>query len=328
MLKLPHRRQLLHLAAGAAALPAASRIARAQSYPSRPVRVIVPFGVGGPTDIFARVIAQRLSENLGRQFYVENIGGGGGNIGYAQTAKGAPDGHTLLVTSNSYVINPVFFDKVPYDPYKDFDPVTVAVALTVVLSVNPSVPAKTVAELVSLIKTNPGKYNFASGGTATQSHLSGEQFRVALGLDLVHVPFKSGGDSTASVVAGHTTMTFGSPAQAVQSIRDGSLRALSVASKARSQLLPDIPTMAEAGYPELEGENWMGVLVPAKTPKDIVTLLHREIVKSIASPEMKERLAALGFDPVGGTPEEFTARIKGETVTWGKVIRAANIKAE
>ena len=205
---------------------------------------------------------------------------------------------------------------------------TVAVALTVVLSVNPSVPAKTVAELVSLIKANPGKYNFASGGTATQSHLSGEQFRVALGLDLVHVPFKSGGDSTASVVAGHTTMTFGSPAQAVQSIRDGSLRALSVASKARSQLLPDIPTMAEAGYPELEGENWMGVLVPAKTPKDIVTLLHREIVKSIASPEMKERLAALGFDPVGSTREEFTARIKGETVTWGKVIRAANIKAE
>src|SRR5271169_4924454 len=156
-MKLPHRRQFLHLAAGAAVLPAVSRIAQAQTYPTRPVRVIVPFAVGGPTDIFARLITQKLSETLGRQFYVKNIGGGGGNIGYAQAAKAAPDGHTILVTSNSYVINPVFFDKVPYDPYKDFDPVTVAVALTVVLTVNPSLPVKSVKELVALIRADPGK---------------------------------------------------------------------------------------------------------------------------------------------------------------------------
>jgi tripartite-type tricarboxylate transporter receptor subunit TctC len=320
------RRRLLRLAAGAVAIPALSRIVHAQSYPTRPVRVIVPFAVGGPTDIFARLITQKLSETLGRQFYVENIGGGGGNIGYAQAAKAIPDGHTILVTSNSYVINPVFFDKVPYDPYKDFDPVTVAVALTVVLTVNPSLPVKSVKELVAIIRADPGKYNFASGGTGTQSHLSGEQFRVALDLDLTHIPFKSGGDSTASVVAGHTTMTFGSPAQAVQSIQAGTLRALAVTSKARSQLLPDVPTMTEAGYPELEGDNWMGVLVPAGTPKDIVTLLHREIVKTIALPDMRERLATLGYDPVASTPEEFAVRIKSEMETWGKVIKAANIK--
>jgi len=312
-MKLP-RRQFLHLAAGAAAVPAMSHVARALDYPTRPVRVIVPFGVGGPTDIFARLITQKLSEVLGKQFYVENIGGGGGNIGYAQAAKAIADGHTILVTSNSYVINPVFFDRVPYDPYKDFDPVTVAVALTVVLSVNPSLPVKTVKEFVALVKANPGKYNFASGGTGTQSHLSGEQFRVALGLDLTHIPFKSGGDSTASVVSGHTTMTFGSPAQAVQSIQAGSLRALAVTSKARSQLLPDVPTMTEAGYPELAGDNWMGVLVPAGTPKDIVTLLHREIIKTIALPDMKERLATLGYDPVASTPDEFAGGLLGRVV--------------
>jgi tripartite-type tricarboxylate transporter receptor subunit TctC len=200
-MKLP-RRQFLHLAAGAAALPAVSDVARAQTYPSRPVRVIVPFAAGGPTDIFARVMSQKLSERLGKQFYVENIAGAGGNIGTGQAAKAAPDGYTLLFAFSSYVVNPTLFERVPYDPYKDFDSVGLAVTSTTVVSVNPSVPAKTISELATHIKANPGKFSFASGGTGTQSHLAGEQFRLSLGLDLVHVPFNGGGPAIASVLAG------------------------------------------------------------------------------------------------------------------------------
>jgi tripartite tricarboxylate transporter family receptor len=223
-MKLP-RRKFLHLAAGAAALPAAARIARAQTYPSRPVRVIVPFAAGGPTDIFARVMSQKLSERLGKQFYVENIAGAGGNIGTGQAAKAAPDGYTLLFAFSSYVVNPTLFERVPYDPYKDFDSVGLAVTSTTVVSVNPSVPAKTISELATHIKANPGKFSFASGGTGTQSHLAGEQFRLSLGLDLVHVPFNGGGPAIASVLAGHTPISFTTPPPALAQIKEGKLRA-------------------------------------------------------------------------------------------------------
>jgi tripartite-type tricarboxylate transporter receptor subunit TctC len=199
-MKLP-RRNFLHLAAGAAALPAISRVARAQAYPERAVRVIVPFPPGGATDVFSRLAAQKLTERLGKQFYVDNIGGAGGNIGMGQAAKARPDGYTILLAFSSYVTNPNLFNKIPYDPYKDFEPVTLAVVSTTVLSVNPSVPAKTVENLVALIRASPGKYSFATGGVGTQPHLAGEQFRLSLGLDLVHVPFSGGGPAVASVVA-------------------------------------------------------------------------------------------------------------------------------
>jgi tripartite-type tricarboxylate transporter receptor subunit TctC len=315
------RRTFLHLAAGAAALPAVSRIARAQAYPTRPVRMIVPYATGGPTDVFARLIAQKLSEQLGRQFYVENIGGAGGNIGMGRGAR------AIVLVPTPLVINPNLYDSVPYDPIKDFDPVTLAVSTTTVLAAHPSVPAQTVRELVAVIRANPGKYSFASPGTGTPSHLLGELFRLSLKLDLVHVPFNSGGLAIGSNLAGHTPLSFGTPPPALPHLKDGKLRALAVASKARVPTLPDVPTMAEAGYPDVEGESWFGVAVPAGTPKEIVALLNREIVRSMALPDIKERLATLGFDSIASSPEEFGARIRADSEKWGKVIRAANIKA-
>jgi len=322
------RRQFLRFAGAAALPPLLSRVAWAQTYPARPVRVIVAFAPGGVTDTFARLIAQKLGERLGKQFYVENIPGATGNIGTAQAAKAPPDGYTLLFAFSSYVVNPTLFDKIPYDPYKDFEPVTLAVASTTVLSVNPSVPANTVKDLVAVVRANPGKYSFASAGAGTQAHLAGEQFRLSLGLDLVHIPYNGGAPAIASVVAGHTPIGFSSPQAATPQIREGNVRALAITSKRRSQILPDVPTMAEAGYPDIEGDSWVGVLVPSRTPSEIITLLHREIVQIIALPDMKERLATLGYDLVASTPEEFGRRIKVEIETWAKVIRAANIKPE
>ena len=326
-MKLP-RRRFLQLAAGAAALPAVSRMARAQAYPTRPVRAVVAFAPGGVTDTFARLMAQKLTEQLGKQVYVENIAGASGNIGTGQVAKAAPDGYTILFAFSSHVVNPTLFARVPYDPIKDFDPVTLAVASTTVLTVNPSVPAKTVKELVDLIKANPGKYSFGSAGAGTQAHLAGEQFRLSLGLDLVHVPFGGGGPAVAAVVAGHTPMSFVSPQAAMQHVREGTVRALAVTSKTRSQIFPDVPTMAEAGYPEIEGDGWVGILVPAGTPAEIIAILYRESAKILAQPDMKERLAALGYDVVASTPKEFAARIAAEIEMWAKVIRAANIKPQ
>jgi len=326
-LKLP-RRQFLHLAAGAAALPALLRVARAQSYPERPVRVIVPYAPGGPTDIFARLVGQKLSEHFGKQFYVENIGGAGGNIGMGQGAKAAPDGYTMLVAGAPMVINPILYERVPFDPYKDFDPVTVAVTSPDILSVNPLLPVRSVKDLVALIKAHPGKYNFASPGTGTPGHLVGELFRLSLGLDLVHVPFNSAGLAIGSTVAGHTPIAFTAPPPVVPQVKEGKLRALAVASKTRLQALPDVPTMAEAGYPDIEGEVWLAVIVPARTPKEIIALLLREIVKTIALPDMKERMATLGFDPVGSSPEECAAQLRTEAAKWAKVIREAGIKAQ
>jgi tripartite-type tricarboxylate transporter receptor subunit TctC len=325
-MKLP-RRNFLHLVAGAAALPAISRIAQAQAYPTRPVRVIVPYAPGGPTDIFGRLIAQSLSEHLGKQFYVENVGGAGGNVGMGQGARAAPDGYTVLVVPPNIVVNPALYNKVPYDPYKDFDAVTIAVTSSPVLTVHPSMPVRTVRDLVGFIKSRPGKYNFASGGTGTPGHLVGEQFRLSLGLDLVHVPFNSAGLAVGATVAGHTAIAFTSVVPAAPQVKEGKLRALAVTSKMRSQTLPDMPTMAEAGYPGIEGEAWFAVIVPAGTPKEVVALLHREIVKAIALPGMKERMTTLGFEPVASTPEECAAQFRTESAKWGKVIREAGIKA-
>jgi tripartite-type tricarboxylate transporter receptor subunit TctC len=326
-MRLP-RRQFLHLTAAAAALPVFPGIASAQSYPGRPVRVIVPYSPGGPTDVCARFIAQGLSEALGKRFYVENIAGAGGNIGTGQAARTTADGYSILITVNSYVINPTLYDKVPYRVLKDFEAVTLAAIFPSAMLIHPSVPAMTVKDLVALIKANPNKYSFASPGFGTPSHLLGEQFRVAAGLDLVHVPYGGSGPVISSVVAGNTPIGFAALSAAVPQVQDGKLRALAVMSNHRSQALPDLPTIAEAGYPELDGDAWVGVLVPAGTPQDIVTLLHREIVKIIARPDMKERLATLGLEPVGNSPEEFTAQMKIEMEKWAKVIQAARIKAE
>ncbi len=327
-MKLP-RRQFLHLAAGVAVLPAVSRVARAQIYPTRPVRMIVPFAPGGQTDVIARLIAQKLSEHFGKQYYVENMPGAGGNIGMGRAAQAMPDGYTLLVADGTtYVVNPTLYNKVPYDPYRDFDPISLAVTTTQVLTVYPSMPAKTVKELVAVIEANSGKYSYASAGIGSPSHLTGELFRISLGLDLVHVPFNGAGPAIGSTVAGHTPIAFGSPASSIAQVKEGNLRALAVAAKTRLQALPDVPTMAEAGFPDIECNVWIGTFAPTGMPKEIIALLNREIGKMVALPDVKERLAVLGFEPFANTPEESAVIIRTESAKWAKVIRAAGIKAE
>jgi tripartite-type tricarboxylate transporter receptor subunit TctC len=322
-----HRRQFLHLAGAALAGIATQPTAWAQTYPERAVRVIVPYAPGGPTDIIARLVALKLSDHVGKQFYVENMPGAGGNIGMGRAAQAAPDGYTVMFVAPPYVINPALYEKVPFDPNKDFEPVTLAVNSAIVLTVHPSLPASTVKELVTLIKANPGKYSYASPGIGTPPHLLGELFRLTLQLDVVHVPFNSGGLAIGSAVGGHTPISFGATAPAVPHINDGKMRALAVTNKSRSRALPEVPTMAEAGYPEIVGDAWFGVVVPAGTPREISAWLNRAIAKALAMPDVKERALALGFEPVGNTPDEFAAQIKSDGAKWAKVIREAGIKA-
>src|SRR4030081_19641 len=275
------RRQFLLLTAAMIATPTSSRGALAETYPARPVRVIVPYAPAGPADILARLTAQKLSESLGKQFYVENLGGAGGNIGMGQGAKAAPDGYTILVVPPNIVVNPAMYETVPYDPYKDFDAVTIAVTSPTVLTVHPSLPVQNVKDLVALIRSGGTKFSFASPGTGTPPHLIGEHFRLSLGLDLVHIPFNSAGLAVASTVAGHTPIAFTSLPPAVPQIKDGKLRTLAVTSKTRSQALPEVASMTEAGYPGIVGEGWFAFIAPAGTPNDITALLYRELVRII-----------------------------------------------
>jgi tripartite-type tricarboxylate transporter receptor subunit TctC len=309
--------------AGAAADHAAAEI-----WPARPVKMIVGFAPGGPTDLFARLIAQKLSEQTGKNFYIENVPGAGGNVGAVRAAQSAPDGYTLLVTGGNITNNPFLFANPGYDPLKDFAPVTLGAATPVVLAVNPSVPATTVKELVDWIRANPGKESFASPGTGTPPQLVGSLFTQALKLDLVHVPFDGGGTAVQATVGGHTPISFGAMAPAVALIKAGQLRALAVTGKERSPALPDVPTMAEAGFPEVEGATWTAVVAPAGTPKDIIVQLHDMIVAGLATPDVKEKLAAMAYMPIGNSPEQCTAFFKSEMDKWGKVIKDAGLKAE
>jgi tripartite-type tricarboxylate transporter receptor subunit TctC len=323
------RRAFLRLAAGAAALPVVSRGVLAQAYPTRPVRVIVPYAPGGQTDVIARLLAQRLSEHFGKQYYVENMPGAGGNIGMGRAAQATPDGYTILVADGTaYVVNPSLYNKVPYDPSRDFDPVSLGATTTQILAVNPSVPAQTVKDLVAVIKANPGKYSYASPGIGTPGHLTGELFRGSLGLDLVHVPYNGGGPAISSTVAGHTPIAFSSPAASIPQVKEGNLRALAVAAKTRLPALPNVPTMSEAGFPDIECNAWVGVLVPVGTPTDIIALLNHEIATIVALPDMKDRLVTLGFESAADTPEEFATRIRSDVAKWAKVVKLAGIRAE
>jgi tripartite-type tricarboxylate transporter receptor subunit TctC len=323
---------LRFIIAVAAALvwPAASP-AQAQTpgnYPDRPVKIIVPFAAGGPTDVVARLIATKLSERTGKQFYVENITGAGGNTGMGQAAHAAPDGYTILFVSSSYVVNPSLYPKIPYDPYKDFIPVTVAGDAPNILLVHPSVPAKTVANLIDYIKANPGKVSYASAGTGTTPHLSGELFRLSLKLDIVHVPFNGAAPAIQSLAGGHTPMGFTSLPPAIPLIQDGKIRPLAVSAEKRVATLPDVPTLAEAGLADQEADTLQAVLVPAGTPRGIVDFLYREIKAIVALPDIRERFAVLGLESVTNTPEEFAAQIRREIAKWGKVIHDANIKMD
>ena len=312
---------LLLLAAGLA-------MATAETWPARPVKLIVGFAAGGPTDLFARLIAQKLSEQTGKNFYVENVGGAGGNIGAGRAAQSPPDGYTLLVTGGNLTNNPFLYSHVPYDPIKDFDAVTLGAQTPVVLTINPSVPAQTVKELVALVRASAGKYSYASPGTGTPPQLVGALFQQSLQLDLVHVPFDGGGQAVEATVGGHTPISFGATAPAVALIKSGALHALAVTGKARSPTLPEIPTMAEAGFPDVEGSTWTAVVVPAGTPKEIVAELHRLIVAGLSQPDVKEKLAAMAYVPIGNSPEECSAFFKNEMAKWSKVIKDAGLRAE
>jgi tripartite-type tricarboxylate transporter receptor subunit TctC len=300
----------------------------ADTWPARPVKVVVGFAPGGPTDLFARLIAQKLTEQTGKNFYIENVPGAGGNVGAIRVAQSAPDGYTFLVTGGNITNNPYLFANAGYDPLKDFDAVTLGAATPVVLAVNPSVPAQTVKELVAWIGANPGKESYASPGTGTPPQLVGALFAHSLNLDLVHVPFGGGGPAVEATVGGHTPISFGALAPAVQLIKAGQLRALAVTGKTRAPTLPDTPTMAEAGFPEVEGSTWTAVAAPAGTPKDIIMQLNRLIVAGLAQPDVKDKLAAMAYVPIGSSPEECTAFFKAEMAKWSKVIKDAGLKAE
>jgi tripartite-type tricarboxylate transporter receptor subunit TctC len=317
--------RIVRIAALCAALFAAGS-AFAQNYPNRLVRIVVPFAAGGPTDVMARLIGQKLSERLGQQFIIENIAGAAGNIGMGNAARAAGDGYTILFVSSSYVVNPTLYNKPPYDPDKDFVPITKAAAATHALIAHPDVPARTVNELVALIKANPTKFTIASPGTGTTPSLSIELFKQSLGLnELLVVPFAGGNPSIQSVVAGHTPLSFQAIPPATELIKDGKLRALAVTSLKRAAALPDVPTLDELGIKGQEAETMQGVLVPAGTPKEIVNLLQREIAAILALPDVKERILALGFEPSGITSAEFGAYIKAEIAKWRKVIEDGKI---
>jgi tripartite-type tricarboxylate transporter receptor subunit TctC len=300
----------------------------AGGYPDRPVRVIVPFAPGGPSDVIARLLAQRFSETLGQQFYVENHAGGGGNLGTALAARAPADGYTVLVASSAFMINPGLYAKLPYDPYNDFDPVTEIATTPNVLVVNPSVPAQNVQELVALIRAGAGKLTYANPGTGTPSHLSGEMFKLALKLDMVAVPFPGGGPMIQSVIGGHTPIAFSSMPPAAPQINAGRIRALAVTSRKRSVAVPDVPTMAEAGVDDQEGDTPQGILLPKGAPQQVIDLLYHETVRALARDDVLQKLAATGFEPIGSTPAEFAVRIRTEVPKWTKLIRDANIKPE
>ena len=305
-------------------VPAAS----AQGYPNRPVRVVVGFPPGGPTDVIARIVSHKLSDALGQQFFVENIGGAGGNTASGQVARATPDGYTIMVISTGFVVNPSLYAKVPYDAVKDFTAITLVAVSPNVVAVNPSVPAKSLPELVQLIRANPGKYSFAGPGVGSTPHLGGELFRLAFGLDLVHVPFTGAAPAVQATVGGHTPLAFTALPSSLSAIQAGQLRALGVAATDRATQLPDVPTFAEQGIKDQEADTITGILAPAGTPKEIVDLLYREIAKAVGQADVKDRLTTLGFKPVANRPEEFDARIKLEMEKWGKVVRDAKLRIE
>jgi len=317
-------RVLACLIAGLAAISAAS----AADYPDHNVRVIVPFGQGGPTDVIARVFAQKLSESLGHQFYVENVPGAGGNIGTAQAARAAHDGHTILVTSTGFMVNPSLYAKVPYDPIKDFTPLMLAAVSPNVIFVNPSLPVNTFKELIDLVKANPGKYAYAQPAMGSTPHLSAELLKQTYGLDLTMVPFNSAGLAVNGVLSAQPPIGFTALPPTIGLINEGKLRGLAIEAVNRSPLVPNVPTIAEAGAPGQEADTVTGFVMAAGTPPEIVDKLNKEMVKIGTLPEVRERLEKIGFNPVLDTPEEFGARIRSEMERWGKVVRDAGLKIE
>jgi tripartite-type tricarboxylate transporter receptor subunit TctC len=326
-MKPTHRRQFLHLAAGAAALPALGRIASAQAYPTRPVRIVVGFAAGGTTDIIARLIGQWLSERLGQQFVIENRPGASSNLATEAVARAPADGYTLLALTATNSINATLFDKLSFNLNRDLAMVAGLSRSPLVLEVHPSVPAKTVPEFVAHAKANPAKVTMASFGSGSTSHVAGELFKMMAGVNLLHVPYRGSGPMLTDLLGGQVHMTFDNLPASIEYIRTGKLRALAVATTTRADSLPDIPTVADY-FPGYDASAWNGVAIPRNTPAEIVDKLNREINAGLADPKMKARIAELGATAFPGSPGEFGRFVSDETEKWGKVVRAANIKAD
>jgi tripartite-type tricarboxylate transporter receptor subunit TctC len=316
----------VRLAVACAGLVVASACWAADSiYPDHKIRMIVPFAAGGPTDVIGRMVAERLSEAFGQQVYVEDLPGAGGNLGVETAKRAAPDGYTILVVSTGFIINPSMYSKIGYDPVKDFAPVSLVAASPNVVMVHPSVPAKTLKELIDLVKANPGKYSYAQPATGSTPHLVGELFKQKFSLDLVMVPFNGAPLAVNSTMGGHTPIAFTALPPAIGNIKDGSVRGIAILSKQRVASLPDLPTNVEEGVPGLESDTLTGIVAAAGTPQAIIDKWHDAIVKMAADPAVKKKLEALGFVPVANTPAEFGERIKSEALRWDAVVRAAGI---
>jgi tripartite-type tricarboxylate transporter receptor subunit TctC len=322
-MKLP-RRQFLHLAAGAAALPAVSRVAWAQAYPTRPVRIIEGFGAGSALDIVARFIGQSLSEQLGQSFVIENRSGASSNIAAEAVARASPDGYTLLLISTANAINTALYEKLNFSFIRDIVPVASIVRVPLVMEVHPSVPAKTVPEFIAYAKANPGKINMASAGTGALTHMAGEMFKMMAGVDLFHVPYR-GAQVFPALLAGDGHVYFGPLLSSIEYVRAGKLRALAVTTTTRSDVLPDVPVLSDT-LPDYEASAWFGIGAPKSTPVELIERLNKEVNISIADPKFKARLANLGGTVLPGSPADFGKLISDETKKWGKVIVAANIK--
>jgi tripartite-type tricarboxylate transporter receptor subunit TctC len=325
-MKLP-RRNFLHLAAGAAALPLASRFAWAQAYPSRPVRIVVPFAPAGSTDIVARLIGQWLSERLGQQFVVENRPGAGTNIGTEAVVTAPADGYTLLLAGPANVISMALYDKLNFNFTRDIAPIASIMRFPFVMEVHPSVPAKTVPEFMAYAKANPGKLNMASAGTGSATHLTGELFKMMTGLNILHVPYRGAGPALIDMIGGQVQLYFDAIPASIEHIKAGKLRALAVTTVTRSELLPETPPLSDF-LPDYDVSGWFGVGAPARTPAEIVDKLNREINAALADPKMKARLADLGGTVLPGSPAEFSKLIADETEKWGKVIKFSGAKAD
>lgn len=313
-----------------AALFALAAGASAQSnYPAKPIRYIVPFPAGGPLDIVARAIGQELNKAWNQPVIVDNRPGAGGNIGADVVAKSPADGYTILMGAvSTHAINPTLYSKLPYDPIRDFAPVTLITSVPNVLVVHPSLPVKTVKDLVALAKSKPGQLNFASGSTGSAGHLAGELFNSMAGVQMTHIPYKGAAPAVIDLIAGHVSLMFDNLASALPNIKAARVRAIAVTTLKRSPLLPELPTISESGLPGFDVSTWFGIFAPANTPPDVVNKLNTEVVRILRTSEMRERLATLGAEPVGNKPDEFLAFIKSEIPKYAKVIKASGAKAD
>ena len=319
---------MLLVSAAALAVPLLALAQTPPAYPTRPIRLIVPVPPGGSTDALARIISVRLAESLGQQIVIDNRAGAGGNIAMGVAAKSTPDGHVLLIVSSNFVVNPSLYAQVPYDPVKDFAPITYIASAPSLLVEHPSINARTVKELVALIKISQGKFNYASPGAGSAQHLAGELFKLVAGVNVTHVPFSGAGPAVIAVLGGQVQLAFASLPAVLPHVTAGTLRALAITSNKRSPAAPDVPTFIEAGFPAVESDHLQGMLAPAGTPPAIVNRLNAEIVRIINTPDVRKRLIDLGFVPVGNTPQEFAEVIKFQVGKWSKIVKDAGIRAE